>query len=148
MRGLCIGFFFLLFNTVFSSDLHITIFNANQFAVYPQYPLSEYGVTEHRYFSIVPEFLENLKVSKLLYIGQTFNPDSIFEKQEYANAVTEFLQSGGTVWFESFTFGRPATTKWLKENGINLPVQDTGNQGIIVGVPASEVDHPVLKNSL
>ena len=138
--------FFLSLHPVFASQLHVTIFNTNQFAIYPQYPLSEYGITEHRFFSVGPEFLDSLKNSKLLYIGQTFNPDAIFEKQEYANAVKEFLKNGGTVWFESFTFGRPATTKWLKENGINLPVQDTSNQGIIVGVPASDVNHPVLKS--
>ena len=138
--------FFLSLHPVFASQLHVTIFNTNQFAIYPQYPLSEYGITEHRFFSVGPEFLDSLKNSKLLYIGQTFNSDAIFEKQEYANAVKEFLKNGGTVWFESFTFGRPATTKWLKENGINLPAQDTSNQGIIVGVPASDVNHPVLKS--
>ncbi|MCM8822345.1 MAG: DUF4091 domain-containing protein [Candidatus Omnitrophica bacterium] len=145
MKKILLFSFFLLLHSVFAGNLHITIFNVNRFAVYPQYPLSEYGITEHRYFSVVPEFVQDLKISKLLYIGQTFNPDAIFEKPEFANAVKEFLQNGGTVWFESYTFGRPATTKWLKENGINLPAQDTSNQAIIVGVPASDVDHPVLK---
>lgn len=145
MRKYALLIFFVFRCTIFASSHHAIIFNASQFAIYPQYPLSEYGITEHRYFSVGPEFLENLKVSKLIYIGQTFNPDAIFGNVEYAKAVKDFLQNGGTVWFESFTFGRPATTKWLNANGINLPQQDTSNQAIIVGIPASDVDHPVLK---
>lgn len=142
------GWFLFVFfaNIVFAGELHITIFNANQFAIYPQYPLDEYGIIEHRYFSVNPEFLDSLKISKILYIGQTFNPDAIFENAQYAKAVEEFLKNGGTIWFESFTFGKPATTKWLKQNNINLPPQDTTNQGIIVGVPASDVKHPILKS--
>lgn len=142
---LVLAIFFASFMPAFANNLHITILNSNQFAIYPQYPLNEYGITEHRYFSITPEFFESLKKSKLLYIGQTTNPDIIFENPQYTKAVEEFLKNGGTVWFESFTFGRPATNKWWKSIGINLPPQDTGIQGIIVGVPAKGVDHPVLK---
>ncbi|MCM8768070.1 MAG: hypothetical protein NC911_00050, partial [Candidatus Omnitrophica bacterium] len=129
-----------------AAEFHITILNANQFALYPQYPLSEYGITEHRFFSVGPEFLSALKLSKLLYIGQTFSPDVIFQQPEYTQAVADHLKKGGTVWFESFTLGRPATTRWLKENGINLPPQDTSNQAIISGVPAADVNHPILKH--
>ncbi len=127
------------------AEKHVTILNANQFAVYPQYPLGDYGIIENRFFDVSPAFLECLKKSKLLYIGQTTNPDLIFEKEEYRQAVEDFLRKGGKIWFEYFTFGRPVTTKWLKEINVNLPSQDTSNQGTISGIPATDIDHPILK---
>ena len=144
MKKICV-LILLSATLIFAGEKHATILNANMFAVYPQYPLSDYGIAEHRFYNVGPEFVESLKKSKLLYIGQTTNPDIIFEKPEYRKVVEDFLKNGGTIWFESFTFGRPATTKWLRETGVNLPAQDTGNQGIIVGVIATDVDHPVLK---
>ena len=81
---------------------HATILNPNKFYVYPQYPLDEYGITEHRFFSVGQDFPARLKESKLLYIAQTFQVEQVFGKPEYSMAVDDHLKAGGAIWFESY----------------------------------------------
>lgn len=47
-------------------------------------------------------FIENLKKSKFLYIGQYCGDQCmfLFNKQEYAGAIKEFLKQGGTIFFD------------------------------------------------
>lgn len=129
-----------------AGERHATILNPNRFYIYPQYPLGEYGITEHRFFSVGPDFPPSLKQSKLLYIAQTFPVEQIFSKPEYSKAVDEHLKAGGAIWFESYIFSQPAMLSWLKEHSINLPPQDTSNQGITRGAPAADLNHPILKS--
>jgi len=75
-----------------------------------------------RYRLLDDTFVENLRRSKLLYIGQYCGDQSreIFANAEYRNAVEEFLSAGGTLFLD-YVAVRPTLTPHLESWGVVNP---------------------------
>ncbi len=67
-------------------------------------------------------FIENLKKSKLLYIGQYCGDYCmfLFNKQEYVDAITEFLKQGGTIFFD-YLGHSPTINSFFNSIGVENP---------------------------
>ncbi|MCM8785268.1 MAG: DUF4091 domain-containing protein [Candidatus Omnitrophica bacterium] len=162
-KNIFVLFFLLLSNFLFSNSA--VICNATGWWDFPFLPLEEYGIKEFRYY-IPPErveyesnlsdkFIEDIKISKLLYFGQARNSigpkkDLIFSNPSYRESVKKFLENGGTIIFDMGGIFEKDTLSFLNEIGV-IPPKPGGIKGVsgeeiypVISDEEKEKNHPIL----
>ena len=113
---------------------HVVVFNNNGRKpptpnVYPLFRLSErFGLAEDFYTleTLDASFGENLKRSRMLYVGQYSDESPLFRDPAICEAIREHLRQGGLLVFDYGTGTRddryrPETLEFLKSVGVTPP---------------------------